>query len=319
MTATMSQPAGGRALGVTVRPMIEADLDEADRVMRLAFGTFLGLPEPMAFAGDGDYVRGRWAAAPGAALTAEFDGRVVGSNFATRWGSSGFFGPLTVHPSLWDRGVGRSLMTSTMQVMDGWGLTNAGLFTFAHSPKHLGLYQRYGFAPRFLTAVLSAPVGETGHRDGWSTFSADPDQAGRLASCAALTDAIYPGLDVSSEIRACHRLGLGDTVLLDDGSGFAVCHAGPGTEAATGVCLIKFGAARPADPGALARLLSACEAFAAAHSAHRLVAGMSTARRQAYGMLTERGYRADLIGVTMHRPDQPGYHRADAMVIDDWR
>lgn len=28
---------------VTIRPLQEADLDAADRVMRLAFGTFLGL------------------------------------------------------------------------------------------------------------------------------------------------------------------------------------------------------------------------------------------------------------------------------------
>jgi hypothetical protein len=65
----------------------------------MAFGTFLGLPDPMTFAGDADYIRTRWRAAPEAALTAEIDGQVVGSNFATRWGSVGFLGPLTVDPS----------------------------------------------------------------------------------------------------------------------------------------------------------------------------------------------------------------------------
>jgi hypothetical protein len=47
---------------VVVRPLEEADLPEADRTMRLAFGTFLGLPDPSGFLGDAAYVgaRGGW-------------------------------------------------------------------------------------------------------------------------------------------------------------------------------------------------------------------------------------------------------------------
>lgn len=37
---------------VLVRPMQEDDLEESDKVMRLAFGTFLGLPDPMKIMGD---------------------------------------------------------------------------------------------------------------------------------------------------------------------------------------------------------------------------------------------------------------------------
>ncbi len=306
------------AQDVHVRPLAETDLAEADRVMRLAFGTFLGLPDPMAFMGDGDYVRSRWRADRAAALAAEADGRVVGSNFATRWGSVGYFGPLTVHPSLWDRGIARQLLARTMEIMDGWGLSHAGLFTFGHSPKHIALYQAFGFLPRFLTAVLSAPISPlTGRAAGWTTYSADPDQASQLAGCVALTDTVYPGLDVSRELRACHEHGLGDTVLLEDRPGFAVCHVGPGSEADTGTCVIKFAAARAAAD--FDRLVQACEGFAASRGAARLVAGMNTARRDAYRILLQRRFAADLIGVTMHRPDEPGYSRPDAYVIDDWR
>jgi hypothetical protein len=41
--------------------------------------------------------------------------------------------------------------------------------------------------------------------------------------------------------------------------------------------------------------------------------------RGAYRILLQRGFAADLIGVTMHRPDEPGYSRPDTYVIDDWR
>ena len=46
-----TQSAEGR-LGVAVRPLREHDLDDADRTMRLAFGTFLGLPDPLALASE---------------------------------------------------------------------------------------------------------------------------------------------------------------------------------------------------------------------------------------------------------------------------
>src|SRR5579862_6051258 len=82
--------------------MEERDLPAASEVVRVAFDTFLGRSGP---AGDKDAVRTRWTAQPDAALTAELDGELVGSNFATPWGSFGFFGPLTVRPELWDKGI----------------------------------------------------------------------------------------------------------------------------------------------------------------------------------------------------------------------
>jgi hypothetical protein len=77
-----------------VRSLQEADLPEAKRIFHLAFGTFLGLPDPMQFWPDRDYVRTRYAAYPTGALAAEVNGEVIASNFAANWGSVGFFGPL---------------------------------------------------------------------------------------------------------------------------------------------------------------------------------------------------------------------------------
>ncbi|MGH8999459.1 MAG: GNAT family N-acetyltransferase [Acidimicrobiia bacterium] len=313
--------------GVIVRALAEHELADADRIMRMAFGTFLGIPDPSSFMGDADYVRTRWAADPSLALAAEVDGRLVGTNFVTGWGSVGFFGPLTVEPALWDQGVARALLDETMPVFDRCALSAAGLFTFGQSPKHVGLYQRYGFMPRFLTAVLARPPAAPGDAgsEPWSALSELADAEAVVAGCKEVTGAVYPGLDVSREVRAAATQKLGDTVVVpgDDGpvDAFAVCHTGPGTEAGSGACFVKFGAARPGD-GAGARfdrLVRACEAFADARGAGVVVAGVSTARRGAYRALLERGYKAQLIGVTMHRPDEGPYHHDDAWVIDDWR
>src|SRR5688572_31038558 len=100
---------------ISVRALREGDLSIADRIMRLAFGTFLGLPEPTSFMGDTGYVRTRWRADPDAAFGAEIGGEFAGSNFATNWGSVGFFGPLTIRPDLWDHGVGKRLMEAVVE------------------------------------------------------------------------------------------------------------------------------------------------------------------------------------------------------------
>jgi hypothetical protein len=64
-------------------------------------------------------------------------------------------------------------------------------------------------------------------------------------------------------------------------------------------------------------LLAACEAFAASRGLERVVAGVSTARSEAYGRML-RGLTTFLQGVAMHRPNDPRYHRPDAFVMD-WR
>jgi GNAT superfamily N-acetyltransferase len=311
---------------VTVRPLQESDLPAADHIMRLAFGTFIGLPEPAAFMGDASYVRTRWLADPNAAFAAETGGELVGSNFATDWGSVGFFGPLTVRPDFWDRGVGKRLMEPVMELFSRWGTKHAGLFTFAHSQKHVGLYQKFGFWPRFLTAIMSKPTGQTKGASAWTRFSEVP--AGKrervLGACRELTGAVYEGLDVGREIRAVAAQGLGETILLWDDSGLAglaVCHSGPGTEAGTGACYIKFGAARPGPTVGqeFGRLLDACEELASSLNSSRVVAGVNTARHEAYRQMLARGFRTDIQGVAMSRPNEPGYNRAGVYLIDDWR
>jgi GNAT superfamily N-acetyltransferase len=303
---------------VEIRPMNETDVATADAVMRVAFGTFLGLPEPATFLGDASYVPNRFRADPAAAFTAVLDGRVVGSSFVARWGSVGFFGPLTVAPEVWDSGVGRRLMEPIMSRFETWGVTHAGLFTFAHSAKHVGFYQSLGFWPGHLTAVMAREVGPTGAAPYAVAGPAD------TTACRRIADAQYTGLDLTSEIEAARRLGLGDTVVIEEGGdavGFAVCHVGAGTEAGSGACYVKFGAVLPGAGAArrFERLLDACASFAAARDARMLLAGMNTARHEAYRILLGRGFRTVLQGVTMHRPNAIAYSRPELFVIDDWR
>ncbi len=207
-------------------------------------------------------------------------------------------------PDRWDRGIGGRLLQPVLEAFTSWNVRQAGLFTFADSPKHLGLYQRHGFWPGSLTVVTAKEVGPTGTRPH-ALFSNEPKDRHDpvLDEIRGLTEEIFGGLDLGSEIVAVNEQGIGDTVLLHrDGAleGMAVCHCGAGSEAGSDTCYVKFAAVRPGEGAAMSfeRLLDACEAFAAESGLGRLVAGVNTGRLDAYRRLLARDFRAERIGIT---------------------
>ena len=311
---------------VEVRPLRADELVEADRIMRIAFGTFVGLPEPASFMGDASYVHPRWNLDPSAAFAAEVDGSLAGTNFAANWGSVGFFGPLSIRTDLWDRKIGQLLMEPIMDCFSRWGTRHAGLFTFSQSPKHVSLYQKYDFWPRFLTMIMSKEVPAVVNDVTFSLLSELPlhDRDSVIQSCRSLTSSIYDGLDLTREIESVASQNLGDTVLILEGSqvaAFAVCHTGKGSEGGSASCLIKFAAAKPGIgvEKSFEKLLLACVEFARRRGAPIVIAGMNSGRHEAYRLLARVGFRAFLHGVAMHRANDIGYNRPGVFVIDDWR
>ncbi len=309
---------------VSIRTMAKSDIPEASRIVQLAFGTFLGVPDPSHFWEDRDYAGTRWAADPGSPIVAETDGHIVGSNFPSNWGSFAFFGPLTVHPDQWNQGIAQKLLGPTVEIFRSWGVRHSGLFTFAQSAKHVNLYQKFGFWPRFLTAVMAKAPESKGI--SWTEFSRlDPDsRVQALAACRELTGSIFDGLDLAREIQAILQLKLGETLLLWSGDvldGFACCHCGPATEAGNNCCYIKFAAVRPAANAdqLFDSLLDVCESFAAERGLMRLEAGTSLGREHAYRKMRARGYQTGIQGVAMHQPNEPGFSTPADYVIDDWR
>lgn len=301
----------------------QEELGEAERIVRVAFGTFLGLPDPLQFMGDRSMMASRWRAGHVRVLAAREGGRLIGSNVLTRWGAFGFFGPLTVLPEYWDRGVAQRLLDTTVATFDQWGLRRTGLFTFAHSPKHVGLYQKYGYWPGSLTALMKhTPVAGAAPGERLSELPAG-EQVEVIGACSTWTGRIDQGLDLGDEMRAVLEHGGGDVVVTRRRSAvdaFAICLHGPGSEGGEKTCYVKFAAARP---GAGAgerfdRLLHACDAFAQSRGVP-IEAGMNLARDDAYRRMRAHGYRAMMQGVAMQRPHQPGFNRAGVYVMDDWR
>lgn len=310
---------------IKVGPLKQNELAEADRIVRLAFGTFLGLPNPLDFMGDRNFMLPRWRSAHVRVIAAREAGRLVGTNVLTRWGSFGFFGPLTVLPEYWNRGVAQHLLEATLTAFDAWGLRHTGLFTFPQSVKHVRLYQKFGYWPRYLTAIMThKPEKAEGGTAPMLLSDLPRSQRERaIRACRMLTHKIAMGLDLTGEIRAMLEHQTGDVVLTcanDVPDAFAVCMNGPGSEGGSKTCYVKFGAAHGGS-GASKRfdsLLDACEAFAFSRGAN-IEAGVNLARENAYRHMASRGYQATNYGVAMERPHTAGFNRAEAWVIDDWR
>lgn len=305
----------------SIQPLLETDLPSAREVVREAFATYMGEAAPGEFWNDRDYVEGRWRAPHTAWFKIELEGQLAAVAGVARWGTHGVVGPVAVRPAFWERKLAKALMAAATEQLDAWGVTHAGLFTFPDSPRHLGLYQRFGFWPQALTAVMERSISASAPITPLAPAAVTQAD---LVACAALASSVAPGLDVSGELQAVDDSGLGANVLLRAPSGavegFAACHFGPRSEAAEGVCYVKFALVQGGSEASarLDRLLAACEALAVSSQQNRLMLGVNTGRRSAYARLLELGFSIGILGITMHR-GEGSYDHPQAWVFDDWR
>ena len=307
-------------MDIVVRPLTAADLPAAARINRAAFSKFFGLPDPAKFRVAADVVGPRRRLWPEAGLALDLDGALAGAALMMRWGSVAILGPVMVAPEHWSKGLARALMPKLVALIDAGGFAFAGLFTHPQSPKHIRLYESHGFRMQRITAVMAKSVGAAPLAAREFSRAEATERPHLLEAVRALTDGVFPGLDVTAEIADIARHGLGQTLLLESGDtieGAAVCHFGAGSEASEGQVLVKFAAARGAE--VFARLLAACEAYAAARGAKQVVAGTNTGRAEAYEIMQRSGYRTTMNGIAMTRPATDGYNRPGVFAIDDWR
>lgn len=316
---------------VIVRQLTKDDHAQADRINRIAFGTFFGLDTPSSFRGDGEVIAGRFAANPDGAFAAELEGKLVACGFVMDWENVGLLGPLTVDVDVWGRGIGHAMMDAMTRYMDRRGFALQGLFTHPQSPTHIRLYEAYGFRMSRITAVMEKPVKAPPAIPASVSLFSQSNEAGRagvLAECREIAGAVYEGMDLTREIRSIYEHDFGDTILLRQGgalTGFACCHQGAGSEAGSPQTLVKFAAVLPGagTRQAFRSLVAACESFAARRGTARLVAGTNTGRSACYEAMREMGFRSWMNGIAMLKPaggtSPDGYNLPDVFAIDDWR
>lgn len=155
MSDTTHAPAHGCDAPVVVRVADERDLGCADAVLRAAFDTQTGQTGRL---GDAEYLRNRWRTDADRVVVADLRGDIVGSNAVTSWGSVGWFGPLSVTPAMWGKGIADALVDAAHERLQQRGTTQFGLFTFAESPLHFRGYARHGYWPGALVLITAREV-----------------------------------------------------------------------------------------------------------------------------------------------------------------
>lgn len=309
-----------------IRKMTDADLPGCYVVHRLAFGTEFGLPDPMKFRGDSDVVRVRFGMYPDGCIVAAEGDEVVGFGISSRWGRVGLLGPICVDPAHWNRGIARKLIERNVGLFDEWGCSASGLLTNPASPRHLRLYQDYGYWPRYLTVVMARPTDDGGRPPICCESLADTrrDRGAVMGDMRALASLAYPGLDMTIEIMAVLDRGLGAVLFHYDGdtlTDLAICHSGAGSEGMSGVLFVKFGLVRPGTDArqTFARLVGDCVGYAARMGLARVIMGTNTGRHDAYRILLDQGFRSEFQGVRMHRPMVDIFDTPNVYALDDWR
>lgn len=115
-------------------------------------------------------------------VVAETDGRVIGSNFLWETAPIAGVGPITIDPSVQDRGVGRRLMEDVLERARARGAAGVRLVQAGYHTRSLALYAKLGFDAREPLAVFQ------GSALGLATpgYAVRPAAAADVAACNAL-------------------------------------------------------------------------------------------------------------------------------------
>jgi len=342
MRATVDRPgldSQGRSPLIKIRRVRKGDLSKVRDVIEQAFGDFFERQvgtRPRQVFGGAQYVHHRWLMEPwGCFVAEEGDGKIVGAAVAVMWGTIGLVGPVAVLTSYQNQDIAQQLLTACQEFFDENKATLQGVCTYPYSPKHLILYQKFGYKPKGLVVITGKQLDrrEIVH----ATKAAKPGPAVRrystleeakkkqaMQKIRRMTNAVWRGMDLGKEVEIVDGLTLGDTLLLEKGReviGFAICHLPPNSEAPQGSAYVKFLAVDPRHrkPEHLHALLGAVEEMAGAALLQRVVVPAYTYYWTAYQALLERGYHVDFTMVRMKRGKQEDYEDPSDLVLDDWR
>ena len=231
--------------------------------------------------------------------------------------------------------MAQRLLEATMTTFDRWGVRHTGLFTFAQSTKHVALYQKFGYWPRYLTAIMTR------------TPDANPASPAKPAHAPALLSAFtkrqrrtgHPGLRVETSptrsigdsiwlaVRSWSVLLVqrtGDVVLTSTRGvldAFAVCPNGTGIGGWRDNLLRVLLGARPVVVLEPVNVSTSCWVLAKAFASSRgatVEVGVNLAREAAYRRLRTHGHRVAKYARCRYacRPHSAGFNlEADAYVI----
>ncbi|MDB5479431.1 MAG: acetyltransferase [Caulobacteraceae bacterium] len=143
-------------------------------------------------------------------VVAEDDGVIVGSNFLYEGDAISGVGPITVDPSVQNRGVGGRLMQAVMDRSATRGFAGIRLVQAGYHTRSLSLYSKLGFDVReHLSCMQGPPLGQA-----IDAYIVRPATQADLGACNALCAAVH-GFARGGELGDAVRQGVASVVERD--------------------------------------------------------------------------------------------------------
>jgi GNAT superfamily N-acetyltransferase len=155
---------------------------------------------------------------------------IVAFNVVHRSGVEGWMGPLAVRPDWQGSDVGKEVVRTGTRLLATRNARVIGLETMPRTMDNIGFYSRLGFVPGRLTITLTVEAHEAARKARTLSSLRPAAREDVLVAARSLAHAQIPGYDFTREMRLTQELGVGDTLLLEDGGrivGFAVFHVAP--------------------------------------------------------------------------------------------
>ena len=185
---------------VSIRRAQAADATECGRISHAAFAAIAtqhnfppDFPSVEAATGVASMLIGH----PGFyGVVAASDGRILGSNFLDERSPIGGIGPITVEPSLQNKGIGRQLMQAVMERAAARNMPGIRLVQDAFHNRSLCLYASLGFATREPLSVMQGPPLKL----QLAGYEVRPATAAEMDTCNAVCRRVH-GFDRGAELE----------------------------------------------------------------------------------------------------------------------
>jgi predicted N-acetyltransferase YhbS len=227
-----------------IRPIREKDADRVRRILQVAFVDEyrrMGQKNSRIPTMTERLLAFYLGRAPRYSFAAERRGGLIGFCLACRWGSTAWMGPVAVLPPAQGEGVGKRLVEASTAELRENGVITLGVETMPRSYRSLQFYSSLGMNFACLTLDMSRTFRRKNHVKASTELIDDmeirtlgamsrQERVQAEGSVAEISDAVSPGLDYRSEVKATLHHGLGETILAywkDRLAGFAVVHTEP--------------------------------------------------------------------------------------------
>ena len=199
----------------TIRKAKAADAAECGRIIHAAFAAIAAqhnFPPDFPSAEVATGISSMLIAHPDFyAIVAENDGRILGSNFLDERSPIGGIGPITIDPSVQNKGVGRQLMQAVMERAATKNMLGIRLVQDSFHNRSLCLYARLGFTTREPLSVLQGPALKV----QLAGYDVRPATEADLAACNAVSAVCMASIAAPNLKMPSHKRALGWSNILN--------------------------------------------------------------------------------------------------------